>query len=160
MKENIARILVYLGGAVLIIGCVFLAYGYFQDDNLGDAIEVVIVGLVVFAGLIVLPILRKKKEERLKAQGLRLEADVVGVEKVINEDKKMEYIIVAKGKDIKTGQEIEFNSDTLNADPEKYLPSKITVLVDPQNSKDYVMDLDFLDKITPEEAEEEDLSAS
>jgi len=156
MVENKAKILLYAFGLLIIVGSAYWVYSEFQDKNTQGVIEGLLSGIAAFIFLIIAPIWRKKTEEKLRARGLRLEADLVRVDTIENENKKLEYIIVAKGRNLATGQEMEFLSDSLKADPTKYLPVKLTVLVDPDNPKKYMLDLDFLDQIRPKEAELED----
>lgn len=103
-----------------------------------------IMALVFF--LILLP--QYQGEQTAIAQGQSVQAAVSEVRhwqrRVGDGDYIDRYEIIALWPNPRNGQMIRFVSPPLNADPAPYLPQAISVTVDTDNPKNYVMDLSFL----------------
>jgi hypothetical protein len=104
-----------------------------------------LIGVVVF---FVGPMSRRKIE-RLKAHGRRIEADFQGVElnKSLSVNDRSPYRVLAQWQNPATSAVHVFQSENLWFDPTKFITQKrLTVFIDGDNPKRYHVDLSFLPK--------------
>ncbi len=139
---------------ILLIGIV-VVISYWGQENFYDVLIEAIIDVAMCEVFIAAPFYEIGVLKKLKEEGMRIEADLVGVREVTTEgEKKKEYMVVAKAFDSKSGQEKEYYSDFLEHNPEKYLPKKIGIHVNPKNTEKYYMDLEFLNKFKPDDIDE------
>jgi hypothetical protein len=154
MSPKISKILVVLL-MIAVLGCgIYVIYANRGQEDFFDTVIDAIFVVAAAMVLIIVPYLRIGQIKKLKSSGIRIEAEVIGVQEIEGEkEKDVDYRIAVKAIDPKTGKEKIYYSDPLTANPQKYLPSKLTVILDPDNVNKYYVDIDFLDKIKPEEDE-------
>jgi hypothetical protein len=154
LNETTAKTLIYIVTAIVLLVLAGLIFEAVMKKNYDDLFDLVVFALIFFVFIIVLPLKRIGTIKDLRSSGIRIEAKVNGVDESV-EDSKTRYEIIAIGKNPVNGQEMQFESDPLRADPTRYLPEKIVIYIDPQDAGNYYMDIDFLDDINPEDEEGE-----
>jgi hypothetical protein len=115
-----------------------------------------IMGSVIFGfALIILlvPYFADKKEAKFRENGLRVSAEVSGIE--CNENMAVlnshPYVIRAFWNNPETGEEYLFTSRKIWFDPKEFIEDgKVTVFIDKSDRSKYCMDLSFLPKTAPE----------
>ena len=98
--------------------------------------------LGVGLGSVIKIILRKQLISRLQQFGMRVTAKVLRVKSVKTSDRRYGYKIVAQYE--AEGKVYLFESDILAFQPNKFLGSEISVLVDPANYRKNYVEIDFL----------------
>jgi hypothetical protein len=113
------------------------------------------IGLVFFSigfGFIIIPILRKNKNEELKRLGMDIQTEFVEVAKnrSLKVNGKSPYQIHSQWLDADNNKMYLFKSENLWFNPQQYVnpEDKILVYVDRNNYKKYYMDISFLPEIS------------
>ncbi|MBD3359834.1 MAG: hypothetical protein GF365_03980 [Candidatus Buchananbacteria bacterium] len=151
MRKNLKILLI-----VLIV--LMITYAFWQlvqkpdnQDLYAKITEAVVIAIMVLGGLYALLIAPKKETKRiakLKSQGLKIETDFIKIEGRnynSHKGKYNYYVIKTKGIDPQSHKPKEYLSKYIYKKPaDKEIPNIINVYVDPQESKNYFMDLPFL----------------
>jgi hypothetical protein len=109
----------------------------------GPGLALVLLG----AGIIVIPGLKGRKNERLRRTGTAVEADFQGIEKNknLNIGGRNPFNVITVWRDPSTSETHTFRSDNLWYDPTGQIDrEKITVFMERNNPKKYYVDLSFL----------------
>lgn len=139
---------------ILPVAAVYYLYSQFGTQDFYDDLADVILVTVGLELVVLITFLRIGQIERLKESGQRIEAQVVGVQEVVDEEKKdKDYKIVAKYVSPATGQEYVYTSETMEYNPQNFLPAKVTVYIDPHDPNKYYLDTDFLNSVEPDDDE-------
>ena len=98
------------------------------------------------------PVRNKRKAEQLLEVGMRIDTKFFNVElnQTIRVNGKSPYIIQSIWQDPSTGERHIFRSENIWYNPERFVPDRITVRIDPENKRNYVMDTSFLKKAIDE----------
>jgi hypothetical protein len=106
--------------------------------------------LAIGAGMIVVPLLTRRTDERLLHEGRPVEADFQGVHlnTAISVNGRCPFRVTAQWLDPSTAQVRVFESHNLWFDPTSYMKDKkIRVFLDTNNPNKYYVDLSFLPKL-------------
>jgi len=96
----------------------------------------------------VLVLIRQHKNKFLQEKGIRIQATFTEImlNHLVKYNGEHPFVIVADWLDPKTGINHTFKSDNIWFDPEEFIPEEISVLIEQDNPKVYLMELDFLPK--------------
>ncbi|MBI3186628.1 MAG: DUF3592 domain-containing protein [Gammaproteobacteria bacterium] len=109
-------------------------------------------GLVFFmigAGIMLSAVLKTRKEEYLKAEGVRIttEFQSVDLNKSITVNGRHPFRVLCQWQHPVTSEIHIFKSNNIWYDPSSYMTKHITVFIEKNNPKKYYVDLSFLPKL-------------
>ncbi len=105
---------------------------------------------LIGAGIIITTLLKGRKEEYLKKNGVPIETDFQSVELngSLSVNGRHPFRVLSQWRNPATSEVHLFHSNNLWYDPTSYITSKrITVFIEPDNPKNYLVDLSFLPKM-------------
>lgn len=144
------KVLNILGIVYLILGAALLAMGVALAGTEQNLLLILgSIGLVFFVlGGVFLAIvaLRRRQEARLREQGSRILADIVGVrlDRRVSINSRHPFVIDCQAQNPADGKVYVFTSPAIWYDPTPYLRSRtqLTVLVEGDNYRRYLVDTD------------------
>lgn len=108
--------------------------------------------LLISAMIFGIPLMRKRRHQRLIENGMAIDANVVDVRMnphvtvTSGGSIRHPYRIIAEWQNPRNGEFVEFRSENIWFNPESYVGKTVRVYVHPEKSKTYYMDTTFLPK--------------